>query len=243
MIPSSFLPTLAVMVASYASLLLPLAIIGFGGVAAIVVRRLLFQPLTNIPGPKLAAVTAAYEFYYDCILIGRFHFKINELHERYGKLKHVIEVPRLTVLGPIVRISPREVHIRDPEFFDKIYNVTNKFSKDTWYYRFLDSPQGALSTESAELHRMRRKGMNRFFSPNAIRRLSQPIMSNVEMLCKRLDAFKETGEPANLSNAYGCLVTDNTTDYVLPHGYNMLGNEDFASDFNRQTRVFVIASL
>ena len=145
--------------------------------------------------------------------------------------------------GPIVRIAPHEVHILDPDFFDKIYNVTNKLSKDTWYYRFLDSPQGALSTESAEHHRIRRKGLNRFFSPDAIRRLSQPIMVNVEKLCKRLDGFKESGKPVNLSNAYRCLVTDNTTDYVLPHGYNMLGNEDFASDFNKQTRVFVIASL
>ena len=152
-------------------------------------------------------------------------------------------MPGLTISGPIVRISPREVHIRDPDFFDKMYNVTNKFSKDTWFYRVFDSSEGALATESAELHRIRRRGMNRFFSPDAIRRLSQPIMINVEKLCKRLDGCREKGETINLSNAYRCLVTDNTTDYVLPHGYNMLDNEDFASDFNKQTRAFVIASL
>ncbi|RMZ91259.1 hypothetical protein DV736_g1486, partial [Chaetothyriales sp. CBS 134916] len=213
---------------TYGSLLLGLVAIGLGSFVAVAIQRLYFHPLKNIPGPKLAAVTSAYEFYYDCILIGKLYFKINKLHDKYG---------------PIVRISPREVHIRDPDFFDKVYNVTNKFSKDTFFYRFLDSNEGALATETAELHRIRRKPMNRFFSTEAIRRLSQPIMANVEKLCKRLDEFKQSGAPVNLSNAFRCFVTDNTTDYVLPHGYNMLDNEDFASDFNKQTKMFVIASL
>ncbi|RMZ82702.1 hypothetical protein DV738_g1466, partial [Chaetothyriales sp. CBS 135597] len=210
------------------SILLGLAAIGLVSFVALAIQRLYFHPLKNVPGPKIAAITRAYEFYYDCILIGKFHFKLNELHDQYG---------------PIVRINPEEVHIRDPEFFDQVYNVTNRFSKDSWFYRFLATPQGAFATESAELHRLRRKAMNRFFSPDAVRRLSQPIMTNVEKLCRRLDGFKESGQSVNLSNAFRCFVTDNTTDYVLPHGYNMLGTEDFASAFNKQTKMFVIASL
>lgn len=68
-------------------------------------------------------------------------------------------------------------------------------------------------------------------------------MKNLEKLCKRLDVFKESGQPVNLSNAFRCLVTDNTTDYVLPHGYNLLENEDFASNMKRQTRTFSALSL
>ena len=36
------------------------------------------------PGPKLAAVSNSYEFYYDVIQEGRFTFHIQELHEKYG---------------------------------------------------------------------------------------------------------------------------------------------------------------
>jgi hypothetical protein len=43
-----------------------------------------FGPLSKFPGPKLAAATLWYEFYYDVILRGRYTFKIKELHEKYG---------------------------------------------------------------------------------------------------------------------------------------------------------------
>lgn len=49
------------------------------------IRRLFFHPLAHIPGPRLAALTWWYEFYFDAIQPGRYVFKIQELHKRYGK--------------------------------------------------------------------------------------------------------------------------------------------------------------
>ena len=49
------------------------------------IRRLWFHPLAHIPGPKLAALTWWYEFYFDGIQQGRYVFKIQELHKQYGK--------------------------------------------------------------------------------------------------------------------------------------------------------------
>ena len=46
--------------------------------------RLYFHPLAKFPGPKLAAATLWYEFYYDCILFGQYTFKIGRMHEKYG---------------------------------------------------------------------------------------------------------------------------------------------------------------
>lgn len=48
------------------------------------IQRLYFSPLSHIPGPKLAALTWWYEFYYDVVQKGRFVFKIEELHKQYG---------------------------------------------------------------------------------------------------------------------------------------------------------------
>lgn len=44
-----------------------------------------FHPLSHVPGPKLAAATYLYEFYYDVILFGQFSKQIRTIHEKYGK--------------------------------------------------------------------------------------------------------------------------------------------------------------
>lgn len=49
------------------------------------IRRLYFHPLAHIPGPRLAALTWWYEFYFDAIQQGRYVFKIQELHKEYGR--------------------------------------------------------------------------------------------------------------------------------------------------------------
>lgn len=48
--------------------------------------RLYLSPLAKFPGPKLAAATLWYEFYYDNILKGQYTFKIMDLHKKYGWL-------------------------------------------------------------------------------------------------------------------------------------------------------------
>lgn len=53
-------------------------------VAYLVVSRLILSPLAKFPGPKLAALSNWYEFYYDVILQGRFTAHLQRLHKRYG---------------------------------------------------------------------------------------------------------------------------------------------------------------
>ena len=47
--------------------------------------RLVLSPIADFPGPRLAALTFWYEFYYDVVLQGRYTWKIKDLHERYGE--------------------------------------------------------------------------------------------------------------------------------------------------------------
>ena len=53
--------------------------------AALCIYRLFLHPLAKYPGPKLAALSNWYEFYYDVVQQGKFTFHIQELHKIYGK--------------------------------------------------------------------------------------------------------------------------------------------------------------
>lgn len=72
----------------------------------IVVYRLFFHPLAKVPGPKFAAASWLYEIYFDFWLGGQFYSEIGRLHEIYG---------------PIIRVTPDEVHVNDPELIDTVY--------------------------------------------------------------------------------------------------------------------------
>lgn len=46
--------------------------------------RLFFHPLSNIPGPKFAAISYLPEFYYDVIRRGMYMWEIERMHQKYG---------------------------------------------------------------------------------------------------------------------------------------------------------------
>ena len=48
------------------------------------VYRLYLCPSSKFPGPKLAALTYWYEFYYDVWQEGQYTWKIRDLHSKYG---------------------------------------------------------------------------------------------------------------------------------------------------------------
>lgn len=52
---------------------------------SLAIYRLYFSPLAKFPGPKLAALSNWYEFYYDVLKEGDFTWHIQKLHREYGK--------------------------------------------------------------------------------------------------------------------------------------------------------------
>ena len=65
---------------------------------AIAIHRLYFSPIAKFPGPKLAALTYGYMFYYDAIIgEGQYMYKIKALHEEYGELSLPSSPPRSQV--------------------------------------------------------------------------------------------------------------------------------------------------
>ena len=63
------------------------------------IYRVIFHPLAAFPGPKLAALTFKYEYYYDGLKDGRFTEQISRMHDKYGQ-KYL----------PIYRITDHNVY-------------------------------------------------------------------------------------------------------------------------------------
>lgn len=62
------------------------------------IYNLYFHPLAGFPGPKLAAATRLYEFYYDVIRKGKYVYKIEDMHKRYGMFVYLC-IYSLPVVG------------------------------------------------------------------------------------------------------------------------------------------------
>ena len=50
----------------------------------IMTYNILLSPIAGFPGPKIAAATGLYEFYYDFFKSGRYIFEIEKMHAKYG---------------------------------------------------------------------------------------------------------------------------------------------------------------
>ena len=53
-------------------------------VGVLSIYRLYYAPVAGFPGPRLAALTFFYEFYYDVWCEGHYTWKIQALHKQYG---------------------------------------------------------------------------------------------------------------------------------------------------------------
>jgi hypothetical protein len=62
-----------------------LAVIYAGYQISKMLYRITLHPLAKFPGPKLAAATYQYEFYFDGIKGGSYIYEISKMHDEYGR--------------------------------------------------------------------------------------------------------------------------------------------------------------
>ncbi|KAF2732353.1 cytochrome P450 [Polyplosphaeria fusca] len=180
---------------------------------ALAVYRLCFHPLAKFPGPRLAAVTSWYEAYFEIVLKGQYSRQISRLHDVYG---------------PIIRVTPHELHIRDSHFFEEFYSKDPNCNKDGWDKRF-GSQNGILPTVHAAIHKRRRAALNPMFSRRSILSFLHIIERHVDTLSGRMQEFEARKEPLNLSLAIPALTGDIIMDYFFGFNYGQLEHPEFES--------------
>ncbi|MCJ1389798.1 hypothetical protein MMC18_002655 [Xylographa bjoerkii] len=137
------------------------------------------SPLSDTPGPWIAKFTRLWLMW---AINTRSWDKINiRLHRKYG---------------PVVRISPNEYSIDDPDAARIIYRTRDELVKGQRYEGWaLPNVEPMVFTERGiERHTQRRKEVNGLYLNTSIVNMEKPLDEVIKALFGRLSGFAETGE-------------------------------------------------
>jgi cytochrome P450 len=182
--------------------------------------RIYWSPIAKPPRPKLAALTYWYEAYYDFISNGGgdFAFQIKRIHEQYG---------------PVVRITPNELHIDDPDYYDVVFcnsQPSRPIDKMERFRYRLNHPDSTLSTTEAKDHRVRRAALAHFFSRSRVQSYNDDLQSIVGRVSEKLGTeFKGTGHVVMVNHMWASLTADIIMELTFGRSMNMSQAPNFLS--------------
>lgn len=109
----------------------------------------------------------------------------------------------LTIVGPIIRITPDEVHVNDVGFLDTIY-APSMIRRDKYGHqlRSLRVPGGLGTTTDHDLHKVRRESLTPFFSKKNIQYMEGLITDKVDQLKQLISTHAARDTPVNLSDVF-----------------------------------------
>ncbi|OAX81047.1 hypothetical protein ACJ72_04612 [Emergomyces africanus] len=189
-----------------------ICVVSFIYALAGVIYRLYISPLAKFPGPKLAAATLCYV-------------------EDEG------EKPNLCISsGPIIRVSPYELHIDDPDYYQVLYSHGCPRDKYQYYLEPFGLPLSAFGTENHHMHRLRRGALNPFFSSRRVAQHEDLVHRLVYKLCEHMEQFQAAGKTMPLSLGYTCLATDLITSFVLDEPCQCLDTPEWLPHWRRTLR-------
>lgn len=134
----------------------------------------LSNPLKHIPGPWYTRITH-YMLKWQTT-IGRRMYYVHSLHEKYGT---------------VVRISPYQVAISDPDGFVAIHRIGSGFLKSPWYEEFVGDSGvgiGVFATVDPVKHGVMRRLFSRAFSATSLRQNCEEVVR--EKVAKAIERIK-----------------------------------------------------
>ncbi|TGZ82715.1 cytochrome P450 [Ascodesmis nigricans] len=174
--------------------------------------NLFLHPLRKYPGPKLAAITRGYAFYWNVTRDGELYEQLLRLHARYGS---------------VVRIEPNKLHFSTPSAYNTIYTAsTNTIQKDPDFYNALSVTPGLGFETDPKAARRRREFISHDFSRRNVLSMEKLITDRANQLIAALTCVSEseTGSPSssshllkksNLYRAFRSITLDLTADFGL----------------------------
>ncbi|KAG7095945.1 hypothetical protein E1B28_006629 [Marasmius oreades] len=154
-----------------------------------------------------------YRGYYEIFCDGGWLDQLEVLHKKYG---------------PVVRVTPDELHFSDPGAYDDIY-VTSKILKDpTWYLTTSPAPGSVFGEIDPKEAAKRRFKLGSYLSRQTVLRLEDRVQAKVNKLIKTLLTYQT---PPNIHYAYRAATFDIISSYVFAQETNALDTPDFRHQF------------
>lgn len=200
---------------SFVDVSLYFVVLGFFYLCALALYRRYFHPLSGIPGPFLFSATRLCLWYHNVVREGQVYLEIEKLHRIYG---------------PVVRVSPNEVHLNDPENYEIIYSHAAKYPKDPEFYAgFALDINAMFSAPTEDGHRVRRAPLNPFFSRRAVLNLEEIVQDKAFKLLRRLQEAVNSGRPFDIASACKAVSIDVISLYAFDECWDQLDREDLGS--------------
>ncbi|KAK2589501.1 hypothetical protein QQS21_012822 [Conoideocrella luteorostrata] len=181
--------------------------VAFGGLLAYqvlqVIYRLTLHPLAKFPGPRIAAATKWYEFFFDVCKGegGQYAWEIQRMHEKYG---------------PIIRINPDEIHIKDSSYFHTIY-APSPARRDKWApaAAMAGNSKGSFGTVDHFAHRKRRAANSALFATKTVTSAQSQVYERVRNLGHALAKHYREGSVLRVHVEVLAFTTDLMTNWIL----------------------------
>lgn len=129
-----------------------------------------------------------------------------------------------------MRINPREIHIKDPYYFDPIYTSKGQ-AKDPYIVRTFATPLSTAATVEHDRYRYRRDLVNPFFSKRSVMGVDYIVQDKVDKVCKRLTQVHERGTVVSLDDLFAALTADVISHYAYGESLGFLDTENLKNEF------------
>ncbi|KAL4903792.1 hypothetical protein BDW74DRAFT_179380 [Aspergillus multicolor] len=182
----------------------------YAGVKSIV--RLYFHPLSKIPGPKLAAVSGWYDFYYNVIRDGTYSSYWPLMHKKYD--------------SPVIRIGVNHVHIADEDVYHDIYCSGTEYFKDPVFYERLGLDGAGLTMTDPIQHRAYKNVVGSLFSTRMTDTLGDIMVAEVQRAADCMSRRAQEGHSVTIQRAYRSISADMVCELMFGKSLNLANNPD-----------------
>ncbi|CZS93103.1 uncharacterized protein RCO7_07846 [Rhynchosporium graminicola] len=194
------------------------------GVASLinnVIYNIYQHPLHGIPGPKIAGATYLYQTYYSLRGTSTYYKRIREMHGQYG---------------PVIRITPDEVHLSDTDNYEIINCVGSKFAKSTQFYDGFTIGYSTFSCGPNDIHRIRRGMLEPFFSRRNVMSLECIVQERALKLSDLIKTKFARKEAVDLNHAFRSVCVDVIADLAFGSCYDLMDKNDLGAEFFEMVR-------
>ncbi|QBZ61995.1 hypothetical protein PoMZ_10869 [Pyricularia oryzae] len=170
------------------------------------IYNLFFHPLRHYPGPFLCRASRVFYLFWD--VRGLSHWKVKQWHDQYGE---------------VVRISPDELSMTNPEVWSTAYGFgAGGFDKDPkWWNKNVGGVDNILTADDQGHRRMRRL-QNPAFSDKALRSQEPRMTRYIDMLIQQLRRQSSQGPTVDINLWYNFATFDLIGDLAFGEPFHCL---------------------